>query len=105
MFEIPRPEEIQAELKEELLDCRQDYGADPGLALCRKVQAMLARITGSFVVRLTRSLPVESRHGMVEGRHFWAWDERELTGKEAVWVKGDDGENVRLLRGEFEELK
>ncbi len=98
MFDILKPSEIVSELQEALVKYRDDCDA---LAVGVKVQQMMADMTGCFVVRLTRNVPVDQKHNMTEGREMWAWDEKMLTGDSDVWVMGL-GEPVLLRPHEYE---
>ena len=101
MFNIPNPHEIIAELHGELQEYQEN---GDGLVLGVKVMEMIASITGCFVVRLLRDIPVGKEHGMIDGRELWAWNERMLTGESAVWVMGD-GLPVKLQSREYEVVR
>ncbi len=59
-------------------------------------------------VRLTKDIPVEKKHGMIQGREFIVLSVKEGNGRgqNGVWVMGDTGEEILLLvlRKEFEEI-
>ena len=105
MFDIPTPDEIASELHDDIYDLVIDSGDSSKLLLCAAIQEMIVRITGCYAVALTKDIPVESKHGMFEGRTFWAWNERGLTGDEVVWVKSDQGMLVSLLKEDYEVVK
>lgn len=52
-------------------------------------------------IKVTTRVPVETRHGVTEGRVFTTV--RHPEGKRGTWVEGDAGELVKLLPHEFEE--
>jgi hypothetical protein len=53
-------------------------------------------------VRVIRTVPVAAQHNITVGREFDAHPEPNRQRGHGVWVDGDAGEPVKLLRHEYE---